>query len=91
MERGRGGYYDRAGALRDVLQNHVLQLLCLVAMEPPALFQAKEIRDEKVKVLEALAPGEAASVANWVVAGQYTARPAAWAPQACCRGCLASP
>jgi glucose-6-phosphate 1-dehydrogenase len=72
MERGRGGYYDRAGALRDVLQNHVLQLLCLVAMEPPALFRAKDIRDEKMKVLEALAPGSNRGIDEWAVRGQYT-------------------
>jgi len=72
MERGRGGYYDRAGALRDVLQNHVLQLLCLVAMEPPALFRAKDIRDEKMKVLEALAPGSPHGIDDWTVRGQYT-------------------
>ena len=57
LERGRGGYYDKAGATRDVLQNHMLQLLCLVAMEPPAFFRADEIRSEKLKVLQALAPG----------------------------------
>ncbi|MFO1022887.1 MAG: glucose-6-phosphate dehydrogenase [Planctomycetales bacterium] len=73
MERGRGGYYDEAGALRDVLQNHVLQLLCLVAMEPPAMFRAKEIRDEKLKVLQALAPGNRYDMKQWAVAGQYTA------------------
>eukprot|EP00913_Durusdinium_trenchii_P008965 g8431.t1 len=72
MESGRGGYYDQAGALRDVLQNHVLQLLCLTAMEPPALFRAREIRDEKLKVLQALSPGDQTSISNWVVAGQYT-------------------
>lgn len=71
MERGRGGYYDQAGALRDVLQNHVLQLLCLVAMEPPAMFRAKEIRDEKLKVLQALAPGNQYDLGQWAVAGQY--------------------
>ncbi len=54
MEGSRGGYYDTSGALRDVLQNHVLQLLCLIAMDPPSLFQAREIRDEKMKVLQAL-------------------------------------
>jgi len=72
IERGRGGYYDRAGALRDVLQNHVLQLLCLVAMEPPSMFRAKDIRDEKLKVLEALEPGHATRVENWTALGQYT-------------------
>jgi glucose-6-phosphate 1-dehydrogenase len=70
MEQGRGGYYDTSGAFRDVLQNHVLQLLALIAMEPPALFRAKEIRDEKVKVLEALAPG-APNIKDWAIRGQY--------------------
>lgn len=73
VERGRGGYYDKAGALRDVLQNHVLQLLCLTAMEPPVQFQADAIRDEKVKVLRSLAPGDPADIGRWAVAGQYTA------------------
>jgi len=73
MERGRGGYYDSSGALRDVLQNHVLQLLCLVAMEPPAQFRAQEIRDEKVKVLKCLAPGDPSEMRKWAIAGQYTA------------------
>ena len=72
IEHGRGGYYDQAGALRDVLQNHVLQLLCLIAMEPPAMFRAKDIRDEKLKVLKTLSPGDSQSVSNWVVGGQYT-------------------
>ena len=71
IERGRGGYYDTSGALRDVLQNHVLQLLCLIAMEPPALFQAKDIRDEKLKVLKALAPGDPSRIDNWAIRGQY--------------------
>ena len=73
MESGRGGYYDRSGALRDVMQNHVLQLLCLIAMEPPVLFQAKNIRDEKLKVLQALESGDPESIANWACAGQYAA------------------
>ncbi|MEZ6042081.1 MAG: glucose-6-phosphate dehydrogenase [Planctomycetaceae bacterium] len=73
MEGGRGAYYDTSGALRDVLQNHVLQLLCLVAMDPPSLFQAREIRDEKMKVLQALRPGHSGSVGNWAVRGQYMA------------------
>lgn len=72
MERGRGGYYDKSGALRDVLQNHVLQLLCLIAMEPPALFRGNEIRDEKLKVLQALSPG-AHNIDDWAIGGQYTA------------------
>jgi len=73
IEGGRGAYYDKAGALRDVLQNHVLQLLCLIAMEPPALFDAERIRDEKLKVLNALRPGRPGAVHEWVVAGQYAA------------------
>ena len=53
---GRGGYYEEAGALRDMIQNHLLQLLSLVAMEPPATFEADAVRDEKVKVLRAVRP-----------------------------------
>jgi glucose-6-phosphate 1-dehydrogenase len=71
IERGRGGYYDNSGALRDVLQNHVLQLLCLIAMEPPAVFQANQIRDEKLKVLQSLQPGDSTDISKWAVAGQY--------------------
>ena len=73
LERGRGGYYDTSGALRDVLQNHVLQLLCLIAMEPPALFNARDLHDEKLKVLKALAPGNKGDVSSWTVSGQYSA------------------
>jgi glucose-6-phosphate 1-dehydrogenase len=73
MERGRGGYYDKSGALRDVLQNHVLQLLCLVAMEPPALFDSVDLHAEKLKVLKALSPGDKGDVSKWVVSGQYAA------------------
>ena len=73
MEHGRGGYYDSSGALRDVLQNHVLQLLALVAMEPPSSFRGKEIRDEKVKILDALAPASGA-IEEWAIRGQYTCR-----------------
>jgi glucose-6-phosphate 1-dehydrogenase len=72
IEHGRGGYYDQAGALRDVLQNHGLQLLALIAMEPPSFFRAKEIHDEKVKVLEALAPADPGEISRWAVRGQYT-------------------
>ena len=50
----RAGYYDKAGALRDLIQNHMLQLLCHVAMEPPVSFTAEEVRNEKVKVLQAV-------------------------------------
>lgn len=71
MEGGRGAYYDTSGALRDVLQNHLLQLLCLVAMEPPALFQARDIQDEKLKVLQALRPGSSGGISDWAIRGQY--------------------
>ena len=67
----RGGYYERAGALRDIVQNHALQLLTLVAMEPPVAFEANTVRDEKVKVLRAIRPLTAAEVARWTVRGQY--------------------
>jgi glucose-6-phosphate 1-dehydrogenase len=73
IEGGRGGYYDTAGALRDVMQNHVLQLLCLTAMEPPALFLAENLRDEKLKVLRALRPGNPGGTDQWAVPGQYVA------------------
>ena len=70
---GRGDYYDGAGALRDMVQNHMLQLLALVAMEPPASFDATAIRDEKVKVLRSLRPIAAERVGQDVVAAQYGA------------------
>ncbi|QDT52504.1 Glucose-6-phosphate 1-dehydrogenase [Caulifigura coniformis] len=73
IEGGRGGYYDKSGALRDVLQNHVLQLLSLVAMEPPASFSGEYIRNEKLKVLQSLVPGRSGPVSGWAVAGQYAA------------------
>src|SRR5579863_8909262 len=67
----RAGYYDRAGALRDVIQNHALQLLSLVAMEPPASFDADLVRDEKAKALRAAHPLDLGMVAKSVVRGQY--------------------
>ena len=67
----RGAYYDRAGALRDIVQNHMLQLLTLVAMEPPASFDAEAVRDEKVKVLRAILPMSADDMRRHVVRGQY--------------------
>lgn len=73
MERGRGGYYDKSGALRDVLQNHVLQLLCLIAMEAPAMFDARDLHDEKLKVLKAMAPGNKGDISSWAISGQYSA------------------
>ncbi|MDD2047161.1 glucose-6-phosphate dehydrogenase [Pseudomonas putida] len=69
----RGAYYDRAGATRDMLQNHLLQLLCLVAMEPPAQFEAEAVRDEKVKILKALKPIGGQDVQDKTVRGQYSA------------------
>ena len=67
----RVAYYDGTGALRDMVQNHMLQLLALVAMEAPADFDATEIRDEKVKALRALRPMTKAKIATHVVTGQY--------------------
>src|SRR5690348_16692037 len=69
---GRGDYYEGAGALRDMVQNHMLQLLALVAMEPPSDFDAAAVRDEKVKVLRALRPITGADVEQMTVTGQYT-------------------
>jgi glucose-6-phosphate 1-dehydrogenase len=68
---GRAGYYDTAGALRDMVQNHMLQLLCLVAMEPPTSMEANAVRDEKLKVLKSLKPITAANIEQHVVRGQY--------------------
>ncbi len=74
MEGGRGGYYDQAGALRDMVQNHLLQLLSLVAMEPPTDLSADGVRDEKVKVLRSMRQWDTPElVAENVVRGQYTA------------------
>lgn len=70
---GRGLYYEESGALRDMVQNHLLQLLCLVAMEPPASFDANAVRDEKVKLFHAIRPFDAQSVLENVVRGQYAA------------------
>jgi glucose-6-phosphate 1-dehydrogenase len=70
---GRGDFYAKTGALRDMVQNHLLQLLCLVAMEPPANLRADTIRDEKVKVLQALRPITVDNVKAKTVRGQYTA------------------
>ena len=73
MEGRRGAYYDHAGAIRDVVQNHLLQLLALIAMEPPASLGAKDIHDEKVKVLRNLVPYESGEIDGRVVHGQYGA------------------
>jgi glucose-6-phosphate 1-dehydrogenase len=68
---GRAGYYNDVGALRDMVQNHMLQLLALIAMEPPARFDGTSVRDEKVKVLRSLRPIAGADVPNLTVTGQY--------------------
>jgi glucose-6-phosphate 1-dehydrogenase len=70
---GRGAYYDSSGALRDMTQNHMLQLLCLVAMEPPRSMDADALRDEKLKVLKSLEPITTANAAALTVRGQYRA------------------
>jgi glucose-6-phosphate 1-dehydrogenase len=67
----RAGYYDHAGALRDLIQNHMLQLLCHVAMEPPVSFTADEVRNEKVKVLESIAPPSEPEIEAMAVRAQY--------------------
>ncbi len=67
----RAGYYEGAGALRDMFQNHLLQLLCVVAMEPPASFEAEAIRDEKTKVLRSIRPIPDSEVNPFAVRGQY--------------------
>lgn len=67
----RGGYYDTTGALKDMIQNHVLQLLCFVAMEPPVSFQANEIRNKKVDVLHAIRKYQGKEVFENAVRGQY--------------------
>ncbi len=69
----RGAYYDQTGAMRDMLQNHLLQLLCLVAMEAPVHFDAESVRNEKVKVLQALKPISGLDVQDKTVRGQYSA------------------
>jgi glucose-6-phosphate 1-dehydrogenase len=69
----RAAYYDHVGALRDMVQNHVLQLLCLFAMEPPNTLDADAVRDEKVRVLRALRPIQGRDVLRQTVRGQYTA------------------
>ena len=66
---GRGGYYDRSGAMRDMIQNHLMQLICLTAMEPPSKFEPNAVRDEKLKVIRALDPVKVVDT----VRGQYRA------------------
>ena len=77
---GRAGYYNTSGALRDMVQNHILQLLCLVAMEPPASLDANGVRDEKLKVLKSLKPFTPETLWSHVVRGQYAAGASASGP-----------
>ncbi len=70
---GRAGYYDKSGALRDMVQNHLLQLLCLTAMEPPATLDGDDVRTEKIKVLKSLARFTPELARSRSVRGQYTA------------------
>jgi glucose-6-phosphate 1-dehydrogenase len=67
----RGGYYDQAGAMRDMVQNHMLQLLSVIAMEPPIAFEADAVRDEKVKALRAIRAIQPHDVGRFTVRGQY--------------------
>ena len=68
----RGNFYDKYGALKDMVQNHLLQLLCLIAMEPPITLDADQVRDEKLKVLKALRPFTKETISTDTVRGQYT-------------------
>ena len=68
----RAGYYDQSGALLDMVQNHLLQLLCLVAMEPPVALKSNEVRNEKLKVLRSLRPYTMESIRTETIKGQYT-------------------
>jgi len=79
---GRGAYYDNSGAIRDMVQNHMLQLLCLVAMEPPSSLEADALRDEKLKVLKSLTPINDSNISAFTVRGQYRAGFAEGAPAA---------
>lgn len=67
----RAGYYDKAGALRDMFQNHMIQMLSLVAMEPPSSFEADRVRDEKVKLMRSIRPFPVDRLDDWMVRGQY--------------------
>ncbi|MBI5642771.1 MAG: glucose-6-phosphate dehydrogenase [Deltaproteobacteria bacterium] len=67
----RAGYYEQAGVLRDMFQNHILQVLALAAMEPPSIYDPELVRDEKIKVLRALRPVPLNEINNWLVLGQY--------------------
>jgi glucose-6-phosphate 1-dehydrogenase len=68
----RGGYFESSGTMRDMIQNHLLQVLAVIAMDPPAVFDSDSIRNETVKVLQALRPIQPNEVSKYVVRGQYT-------------------
>jgi glucose-6-phosphate 1-dehydrogenase len=82
----RGGYYDEIGAFRDVVENHMLQLLSIVAMEPPVVFEAEPVRDEKLKVLKALRRIPPEQTGEFTLRGQYTAGAIDGKPVASYRG-----
>jgi len=82
----RGGYYDQIGAFRDVVENHLLQLLSIVAMEPPVVFEAEPVRDEKLKVLKALRRIPPEQTGEYTLRGQYTAGKLSGIPVASYRG-----
>ena len=67
----RAGYYEKAGVLRDMFQNHIFQLLALTAMEPPSIFEAERVRDEKVKVFRSIRPFALDRLDEVAVIGQY--------------------
>lgn len=69
---GRGNYYEQAGALKDMIQNHLLQLLCVTAMEPPVSLDSEDVRNKKVDVLKAVRPFTRADIDDYVIRGQYT-------------------
>ena len=69
----RSGYYDRAGVLRDMFQNHMMQLLSLTAMDPPSFFEADRVRDEKVRVYRSLKPFPVDNLSDFIILGQYNA------------------
>src|SRR5207302_305891 len=69
----RGGYYDHAGALRDMVQSHLLRILSLIAMEPPVTFEADEVRSKQLDVLRALRPIPEEQIQRYAVRGQYEA------------------
>jgi glucose-6-phosphate 1-dehydrogenase len=82
----RGGYYDEIGAFRDVVENHMLQLLSIIAMEPPVVFEAEPVRDEKLKVLKALRRIPPEQTGEFTLRGQYTAGKVSGVPVSSYRG-----